>query len=653
MSFEEALAKVAAYEVGDSREALYALSEHVAAASPLRAGEMERALVKALESKATLAGKDQICRHLSEIGSAASVPALSKLLGSADTADMARYALERIPGAGVDRALRVALPKSSGKAQIGIVNTIGRRGDAGAVPELVRLVTGRDADVGAAAAAALGQIATPAASAGLASARRKTSGALREEIDEAYLRCGEQLVEKGDKKAAMVIFKELSGSQESAMIRAGALRGLAMAAGKDAVPVLTASLKAAEPNVRAQAVRQLSSIPGNEGAAALTGALPTMDPGDKVRALSALADRGGQDVLPAFLQALKDGAPVVRVAALRGLGKIGNESVILPLAETAAADAGSPEQSAAETEGARTGGLPNERDIPIGGSMTEQAAARQSLWRLPGAGIDKTIIAAIATAEPKVKVELIRATSERGISAATETLIASATDSNREVRRAAMRALRGTARPSDVPALLSLLAKSERPADRSEATRALSSTLQRWDTASLDPVMSAYRSTSDVELRGALLTVLAQTGRDESLPVLRTALKDSGADIRRGAILALSEWPTAVPAPDLLDAARNDPSQNLQILSLRGYIRLIGLPDDRPQAETVRLLSEAMGLAKQADEKKAVLALVARINSPQALALAEAAMNDAEVAAEAKLAADRIRQRLRPARKRQ
>jgi hypothetical protein len=165
--------------------------------------------------------------------------------------------------------------------------------------------------------------------------------------------------------------------------------------------------------------------------------------------------------------------------------------------------------------------------------------------------------------------------------------------------------------------------------------------------------MSAYRSTSDVELRGALLTVLAQTGRDESLPVLRTALKDSGADIRRGAILALSEWPTAVPAPDLLDAARNDPSQNLQILSLRGYIRLIGLPDDRPQAETVRLLSEAMGLAKQADEKKAVLALVARINSPQALALAEAAMNDAEVAAEAKLAADRIRQRLRPARKRQ
>jgi hypothetical protein len=144
--------------------------------------------------------------------------------------------------------------------------------------------------------------------------------------------------------------------------------------------------------------------------------------------------------------------------------------------------------------------------------------------------------------------------------------------------------------------------------------------------------------------------VLAQIGKDESLPVLRAALKDSGADIRRGAILALSEWPTAVPAPDLLDAARNDPAQNLQILSLRGYIQLIGLPGDRPPAETVRLLSEVMTLAKEAEAKKAVLALVSRINTPQSLALAEAAMNDAEVAAEAKLAAERIRQRLRPRR---
>jgi hypothetical protein len=111
MSFEEAVTKVAAYEVGESRAAVTALNQQIvaAASSRARAGEMERALIKALEGKATLEGKDQFCRHLSLIGSAASVPVLSKMLGNAETADMARYAIERIPGAEVDRALRAEL----------------------------------------------------------------------------------------------------------------------------------------------------------------------------------------------------------------------------------------------------------------------------------------------------------------------------------------------------------------------------------------------------------------------------------------------------------------------------------------------------------------------------------------------------------------
>ena len=57
-----------------------------------------------------------------------------------------------------------------------------------------------------------------------------------------------------------------------------------------------------------------------------------------------------------------------------------------------------------------------------------------------------------------------------------------------------------------------------------------------------------------------------------------------------------------------------------------------------------------MTLAKRADEKKAILSTVQRFNTPEALALAEAAMKDAEVAGEAKAAADRIRQRLAPRR---
>jgi hypothetical protein len=163
--------------------------------------------------------------------------------------------------------------------------------------------------------------------------------------------------------------------------------------------------------------------------------------------------------------------------------------------------------------------------------------------------------------------------------------------------------------------------------------------------------MAAYGSTSDADLRGSLLSVLAQVGKDESLPVLRGALKDANPEIRRGAVRALSDWPNTTPMPDLLEIARSDPNPAFQVLSLQGYIRLAGLPENRTPAETVRLFSEAMSLAKRAEEKRSVLAALQGIVSPEALALAEEASQDPAVAEEAKVAADRIRQRLAPRRR--
>ncbi len=195
-----------------------------------------------------------------------------------------------------------------------------------------------------AAAAALGQIADPAAAAALVAVRPKTSGALRAEVGEASLNCAEQMLEKGNRKGAFAIFKELNASSEPEMIRIGALRGLAMSGGKEAVPILSAALKAGEPKVQAQAIRQLSTIPGAEVTTALGQALAGMDTLGKVRVLAALADRGDKGAIPVFLRAAKDPAQPVRVAAMQGLGKIGDASVISLLAETAAKEADTAEQ---------------------------------------------------------------------------------------------------------------------------------------------------------------------------------------------------------------------------------------------------------------------------------------------------------------------
>ena len=620
MSFDEALAKLATYEVGHDRAALISLQAIVyrESASPEKRKTMETAFIKFLESNATRAGKDQVCRHLMLIGSTASVPVLTKMLGSEETADMARYALERIPGAAVDKALRSMLPKTKGRVQVGIINTLGQRKDNLAVPALRTLVTGSDAAVAAAAAAALGDIGTPQAAKALADVRLKTSGAVRAEADDAYLRAADALVARGDKKGAFAIYKQLSAPGEPEMIRIGALRGLAVSGGKDAVPLLAEALKAAEPAVQAQAIRQLATIQGPEVTKLLSERMSSADALARVRILAALSDRGDAAAQPVFVNALKDSTLEVRLAALEGMGRLGGRPAVRILAETAAT----------ATEAA------------------EQNAAREALNRLTGEGVDEAVVAGIPEGDAKVRVELMRAAAARGTSAATPALLQAARDPDRTVRREALRALRDTAAPSDAEAIIAVL-RTAQSADRREAERALSAVLARSESAPVAPVISAYQSETNTAVRASLLQVMAQMGREESLPVLRSALKASSDEIRRAGILALSEWPTPAPMPDLLAIAKGDSNPAFQILALRGYIRLVGLPAaGRSASATAALLEEAMSLAKQPDEKKAVLALLPKFPCPESLKIAEAAMKDASVANEAKLAADRVRRSL-------
>jgi HEAT repeat protein len=339
----------------------------------------------------------------------------------------------------------------------------------------------------------------------------------------------------------------------------------------------------------------------------------------EVRILAALSDRGDKAARPILVSALRDSAVEVRVAALLGMGKLGDQSDVATQAQTAAN----------ATEAA------------------EQQAARDGLYRLVGNGVDQAVVAGIANGDPKLRVELIKAAAERGIGGATPALIQAARDSDRNVRRESLRSLRETTSASDAAALVDLL-KAAQGSDRREAERTLSSALARSANASLAPVVSAYQAETSTEVRASLLQVMAQLGKEEALPVLRGTLKDSNSDIRRAGILALTEWPTPAPMPDLLEIAQGDPNSAFQILALRGYIRLIGLPVNRPPAETAGMLAQAMSIAKQPDEKKAVLAQLPRAVCPESLKIAQAAMKDEAVASEAKMAVDRLRRALTP-----
>jgi len=224
---QELLEKVKTYDWGQSRLALTEVSDIVKAAfgSPAKLREIEKSLIGVLKSDAKYAGKQFVCRKLSIIGTEQSVPVLASMLTKPKLSDMARYALERIPDKAVDEALRNALPKTSGKTKVGIINSLGERKDNKSANALSKLIYDSDNMIADAAASALGKIGGSEATKVLAKAKNKTSGKLQMVVLDAYLKCADQLAARGRKRQALTIYKELSEDGLPGSIRAAAALG--------------------------------------------------------------------------------------------------------------------------------------------------------------------------------------------------------------------------------------------------------------------------------------------------------------------------------------------------------------------------------------------------------------------------------------------
>jgi len=618
-SMEPVLEKIAAFEPGQDRTALADFAGFVSDCygSPERLRPIEQRLLRLLQSKATAAGKDFAFRQLSLIGAGASVPVLAGMLAQSETAEMARYALARIPGPAATAALRKALAGSSGRTRIGLINSLGQRRDALSVPALRGLLANPDARTAEAAAAALGEIADKPALDALAKARSTAPASLRPQLSEAYLQCAGRFAARGDEATAVGVYKQILAAEEPGALRIRALGGLAGAAGRDAVPALTAELESGSVKAQAAAIRLLNHLPGADITALLIRHYPKLGPTSQVRLLSALAERGDPSARPLIAEAVNSGSAQVRVAALDGLGKIGGPGDVTLLAGAAAS-----------------------------GEGVEQAAARSSLYRMRGKDIDHAIVSAIGSTSGKVQAELIAAAGERAIAAAAGALLKAAYSEDAGVRRQALRALRNTGSASHAQAVLELVTKAADPAERREAARTLAAVLKNAPPGQTRAVVAAYQSSPALEVRTVLLEVLGQVPNDDTLPLLRNCLNDSDPEISRAAILALSSWNTPAPLPDLLAVAKNTPNSTLQVLALRGYITLVGLPSERTDPESVRLLAAAMELAVRPDEKRTVLSALPAYHCTESLELAKRFLNDPVLGKEAKTAVDRLQSAL-------
>jgi HEAT repeat protein len=187
---------------------------------------LEARLVAVLETDVSRDAKDVVCRMLRKMGSADSVAALARLLSDKDLSHMARYALERIEDPAAGAALRDALPKVAGALQAGVAGSLGARRDAAAVPALIELLGADDAPIAAAAATALGAIATLEAASALSKAAKRAPAAARPAVIDGALRAAEHLAVTGEKAHAAAVYKACAGDDMPEPARSAARRGL-------------------------------------------------------------------------------------------------------------------------------------------------------------------------------------------------------------------------------------------------------------------------------------------------------------------------------------------------------------------------------------------------------------------------------------------
>jgi hypothetical protein len=139
-----------------------------------------------------------------------------------------------------------------------------------------------------------------------------------------------------------------------------------------------------------------------------------------------------------------------------------------------------------------------------------------------------------------------------------------------------------------------------------------------------------------------LVRLLSEPATPKALEAVRAALNDHNDEVKDAAVRALSEWPNAAPADELLMLARTSTNQTHKVLALRGYVRMAGMSSN-PTA----MYARAMSLAVRLEDKKLVLAGLGSADTKMALELAELYLVEDELRNEAAQAAIQIAKRLR------
>lgn len=615
----EVWASAAKYEFGQSRTNLAVIEEEVRATAVKKYGALEDKLLALIKTPGvTYDAKDFACRMLRIVGSEKCLPAMSEFITDEKTSHIGRYAIEGLPGSGVDDVLRNALAKTKGSQKIGVIGSIGVRGDKKAVSLLQPLVADADAGVAAAAIGALGRISGADALQALSGA--KVGDGLKGAVMESRLMCADAMLAKGDESKAAVIYKEMLAENNPRGIRAAAITGLARAEKENAIPAVMSMLKSKDACCQRAAGKALMEIKGEKTAKALLAELASLSSEAQVIAVNALVAGGAKTAAGEIAKLTASGDDTVKVAAIQALAELGDASNVDLLA-----------------------GL-----VKGGGNVGK--AAVESLARLKGKGVSEAIMKSLVSVDAASKATLISSLAERQSPEVIPDLMKYVDDADEAVKVEALKSLGALAGEKEIPTLIGLMLKAKQGRVQTTGEQAVQTACAKLkESKRVEPIVVALKG-AGVEERAVLLHCLGRLGGDKALGIVREEVKSKDEKVQEAAVRALVDWTDEGAIPDLVELAKNAPKDNLKILAFRGYVRLVSLPASvkKNAGKTAKILAEAMKLASRPDEKKLVLGALGGISDGAALEAAQKCIQDDALKTEAELACIKIAQSFKP-----
>ena len=597
-----------------ARMALHGLAIHVSRPEAEKEREMyARALLEVLQTERSAPVKAFLIRQLRLAGGEEVVAPLGEFLLEPELCRPAARTLLSVP-ADSAAVFRKALPNATGECRLVIVQSLGVLRDEESVPALLTASESEDQELRLGALSALASIGDPAASERLQAAAEGETGYARARAQSFYLLFLERLAgSDGKKQAAKLCRQFMDAHPEDEHLQAAGLASLSTILGTDAFGDLLEAIRSENTQIRRTGRRLAATLGDEKETRRWIAEMEGRPAGERLEILGILGDRGDPVALPALRKAAEDAEEPVRIAALRAMERIPDPSSIPILIS------------------ALTTGTDGER---------KQAAL--SLGQIPGKKPARAMKAALAKADPKGRVEIVKCLVPRGPSALS-VFFRTAGDEAEEVRVQSLQAIGALAGRDSVPRLVGLLLKAGTEPERHAAESALLAVCRRIEPGDrrVRPLLSGLER-ADVPAQRSLLTVLGALGGPKAYQTVCRALDDENAEVRDAAVRALCNWPNPRPKELLLELAGTTSNETHRVLALRAYVSMVGLTTTLPPQEALGEYKRAMQLAVSPDTRKLVLSAVARVIHPDALSYAEGYLDDPQLKAEAEGASLRV-----------